>query len=280
MARINIEEKWWGDPRRQLICDAAGDSYRVDGVFLRIIKTAQEYIKEGKPIPHKLFSQFPFSSLFIDHGMCESTENGVWLDGAQKHLGWLGRRVLAGAQGGKVTSPKKRDAAKAREQKKREIIEETDHKQNHKSTSKTTKAQASFSSSFSISSSDSVSSSSSVEKERIAPSNKLLEAQGYPKEYLPVHSILQERGVDLKIARIWLNTYPDPPWVVQQVLNAVAWETANPKSRKILFGKFVTNWMTRNWDKRTTQKQHQGSVRESGNKSALEEFKNKNRGGA
>jgi len=279
VARINIEEKWWGDPRRQAICDAAGNSYMVDGIFLRIIKTAQEYIKEGSPIPKKLFSQFPHSILFVENGICEITDEGVWLDGAKKHLGWLAKRVVAGKNGGKQKSPAKREAALKREASKREIIEELDHKQNHNSTSKTTIAQASSSFSSSFSSSDSISGSSSFEKQGRAPSSKQLEAvANYPNEYFAIHEILKLRNVPENLTRVWLNTYADVEWVVGEVKKATAWEASHPKNRKIHFGAYLTNWMNRGWDKRPTQKQHSADVRESGNREALDKFK-KNIGG-
>jgi hypothetical protein len=61
--------------------------------------------------------------------------------------------------------------------------------------------------------------------------------------------IFQERRVTADAQKAWLDAYPDPPWVEQQILKAVAWEIANPKKRKKNFAHFINNWLSRDWDK-------------------------------
>ena len=276
MARINIEEKWWGDPRRQAICDAAGDAYKIDGVFLHIIKCAQEYIKDNSPIPEKIFSSFPFSTLFIEHGLCELSENGVWIDDHKRHIGWLAKRVEAGRKGGKITSNAKRAAAKLRESKVSEIINESDHKQNQASAKQNQANQANHNPhSHSHSHSHSQThAQATFEKQGRAPSNELLEAnRDYPNEYFSIHEILKSRNVPENLTKVWLNTYPDAEWVVGEVKKATAWEASNPRNKKIHFGAYLTNWMNRCWDKRPMQKQHSADTRETGNRDALDKFK-------
>lgn len=60
------------------------------------------------------------------------------------------------------------------------------------------------------------------------------------------------RGVSVEIQKNWLLAYPDPEWVARESLKAINWEIQNPKKRKKNFPQFVSNWLSRDWDKHTT----------------------------
>lgn len=107
MARINIEDQYWPDPRRQMFCDLSGDSYKADGVFLRLIRIAQDYTKKNELIPLTLFKQLPFHEHLIAVGFCKEFEAGIYLAGTQEHLSWLRDRSEAGKKGGQSKSESK-----------------------------------------------------------------------------------------------------------------------------------------------------------------------------
>lgn len=72
----------------------------------------------------------------------------------------------------------------------------------------------------------------------------------HPPELTQVEEILNTRKVSYEITQAWLSAFPDAPWIISELKKAIAWESANPKRKKRDFGKFMTNWMNRGWDKR------------------------------
>lgn len=93
-----------------------------------------------------------------------------------------------------------------------------------------------------------------TEQNTIASSDDSLSAKEilFPEVYQGVHGILYDRGVSKKLVQSWLATFPDPHWVTCEINKALSWEFANEKRKKKDFGRFITNWMTRGWDKRST----------------------------
>lgn len=68
-----------------------------------------------------------------------------------------------------------------------------------------------------------------------------------------IGAILQERGVTFKVQAQWVEAYPDPPWICDQVRRALIWESSNPLKRKKIFTRFMSGWLSRSWDKRKFQ---------------------------
>lgn len=89
----------------------------------------------------------------------------------------------------------------------------------------------------------------------LAPSlNSQLEAEiSFPELLSSVSKIFIERKIKPKLAEAWLTSFPEPDWITQEINKALAWEIANPRSRKKDFGRFMTNWLTRGWDSRRVQ---------------------------
>ena len=104
------------------------------------------------------------------------------------------------------------------------------------------------------------------EEKSIAPSNELPEA--YPLVFSDkLIQVFVERKVKAKLAKSWLETFPEPDWLSQEILKALNWEVANPRKKKIDFGKFMNNWLSRGWDTRKIQSNFQSrdQQRESSN---------------
>jgi hypothetical protein len=68
-----------------------------------------------------------------------------------------------------------------------------------------------------------------------------------------VAKVLADRKVSAKTQLSWLDAYPDTRWIQQEILKAVAWETANPKKKKRHFARFMGGWLSRGWDKYTAK---------------------------
>lgn len=67
-------------------------------------------------------------------------------------------------------------------------------------------------------------------------------------EFKAIEKILVSREVSLKVQMNWLETYPDPKWIVSEIKKMIAWEEVNTKKQR--FGRFANNWLSRGWDKR------------------------------
>lgn len=60
---------------------------------------------------------------------------------------------------------------------------------------------------------------------------------------------LRSRGVKPALQKTWIDAYPDLAWVRSEIGKAITWEAANPHKRKKDFGRFMTNWLARGWDR-------------------------------
>lgn len=65
-----------------------------------------------------------------------------------------------------------------------------------------------------------------------------------------VNQILNSRGVKSGVIEAWLVAYPDKSFIERKILQLVVWEEANPSRRKKNFARFVSNALSRDFDKR------------------------------
>jgi len=82
-------------------------------------------------------------------------------------------------------------------------------------------------------------------------------------EFSPLEEIFKTRRVTEKMQRAFLDAFPDPEWISQEVRRAVAWEEANPKRKKKDFPKFLMNWFSNGWDSRRHTPIVQNEIRTS-----------------
>src|SRR6201984_1335393 len=113
-----------------------------------------------------------------------------------------------------------------------------------------------------------------------APSCKQPEAEApHPLELSDAHAFLIMRKVKPKLAQSWVTTFDDPDWIIQELKKASLWEDANPKKKKIDFGKFMTNWLTRGWDSRKVPSNtNRAEQRTANNRAAGEAYMKKLQG--
>jgi hypothetical protein len=72
----------------------------------------------------------------------------------------------------------------------------------------------------------------------------------HPECYFEMSDVFDQRGVKAAITCSWVEAFPEPSWVMQEIRKALSWEVSNPGRRKKDFGRFMTNWLTRSWDSR------------------------------
>ncbi len=110
--RINIENKWFSDPRRNLLIQRLGSSFLADGIWLQAILLAQEYWGQDYAlIPEKIFSLFEHNDALVDCCLVEKRDGGFYLCGSKEHLSWVAERRAAGRNGG--SSKRKQNEANA-----------------------------------------------------------------------------------------------------------------------------------------------------------------------
>lgn len=150
LARVSIEEKWWSDPRRNLLIRlVGGSSSAADGSMLFAWRVAQEYsaTKDGK-IPIEVWETLEHSRSILEAKLACASGQFVTVRGASEHFEWISSRRKLAASGGK-RSAESRKAKYGSSQPKRRSKPEAS------ASSARSKPEPSYSSSYSSSSSNS-----------------------------------------------------------------------------------------------------------------------------
>jgi hypothetical protein len=131
MARINIEECWWSDPRRDYLRRLLGTETQ-DQVVIRAWRLAQEYWSKGKLIPAYTYFVLEGAEALIKAGLArlhESEEPNsnqveanavnlntcfVYVRGSSEYLSWTRDRREAARAGGLKSAETRRRKAQAK----------------------------------------------------------------------------------------------------------------------------------------------------------------------
>ncbi len=103
LARINIEEGFWTDIG--IVTAALGDELRAIGAVIKFWRLAQLAHKKGEYISEADFEMHGFVEAMIPV-FAERKPGGIQARGAEKHFGWLTKRVEAGRKGGQAKRSK------------------------------------------------------------------------------------------------------------------------------------------------------------------------------
>lgn len=120
MARINIEDSLFKDPRFIDLCIHYGDKQKALGTIVWAFVLAQKHysdISSDRLIPLSEWKRSLSDGKLIDLGFAELREKGVYVCGSEKQFAWLVQRQEAGKKGGDAKSSirKKRVAVAKRE---------------------------------------------------------------------------------------------------------------------------------------------------------------------
>ncbi len=111
MARLNIEDCWWTDPRRSALIRLLGDEDLADARAIRAWRLAQEFWKFGRGlVPRGLFETLQSYPELLSVGLAEIREDKVYIRGSSTHHEWIVEAKESGAKGGKVSAKRPRDA--------------------------------------------------------------------------------------------------------------------------------------------------------------------------
>ena len=101
MARINIEDKWWNDPRRTALIRLVGDELIADGAMINVWRLAQDYWKRDKAgIPEHVFEHVRYGSELVRAGLVVLRDASVVVRGASEHFDWISKKRDSGRKGG------------------------------------------------------------------------------------------------------------------------------------------------------------------------------------
>lgn len=108
MARINIDDKLFADPRFKALCRLVGSEETALGRMVLVFRMGQEYFTDGeKLIPHEIWDIQGF-----DHvekvGFVERHEAGIYVKGSEDHFDWLIKKRSAAKAGGIKSAEKRR----------------------------------------------------------------------------------------------------------------------------------------------------------------------------
>lgn len=97
MARINVEDEWFSDPRRERFAillskknnESLDEGYlRADGMSIRIWHFAQKYWFKKELIPLHAWNGAGFDDLFFECGLAEKKDDGIYVRGSKRHFEW------------------------------------------------------------------------------------------------------------------------------------------------------------------------------------------------
>lgn len=111
MARINLEQVWWTDPRREKLGNLLGSMLLADAVAIRAWKLAQDFWGNNRGlIPTHVFETLEANSKLIQANLAEVRENGVYIRGSSQYLDWVAEKREAAKKGGKKSAERPRDS--------------------------------------------------------------------------------------------------------------------------------------------------------------------------
>lgn len=107
MARINIENSWWTDPRRGLLAKLCGCQDVADGVVIKLWRTSQHYWSSEKSlIPKEVFESLSRHKELVAAHLAFVEGDFVYAKGTREHHQWLLSRVENGKKGGLAKASK------------------------------------------------------------------------------------------------------------------------------------------------------------------------------
>jgi hypothetical protein len=216
LARLNIEDKFFSDPRFIELCISLGDKFKAVGVMIMAWRLAQKwYLTPERLIPISEWKKANLPDEIYASGLAEKIDGKVRVMGSDEHFSWILKCREAG----------KRGSLKRLENSSRVPSPDPEG------------SQASLL--FTL---------SSKKKEILMPEqNKKIskpEQINLHPAFVEIKNILQPRKVSLKLQTTWIDLYEDTEWIIYEIKKANAWEVSHPCRKKKNFGAFLNNWLS------------------------------------
>ena len=101
MARINVDEEFWTDPRIELLA-AKMPRHEAYGTVLVLWRTGQMYWKKKSLIPIEIFAQLPHHELLRTSSFVSVRKDGVYVSGSNER--WMYLNPVQQSQAGKKSA--------------------------------------------------------------------------------------------------------------------------------------------------------------------------------
>jgi hypothetical protein len=104
MARINIDDRLYADPRFKALCRLTGSEEMALGRMVLVFRMAQEYFcQDSKFIPCDIWDIQAFD--YVEKvGLAERHEDGIYVKGSSESFDWLLKRKAAARAGGQKSA--------------------------------------------------------------------------------------------------------------------------------------------------------------------------------
>lgn len=110
MARINVEESIWSDPRYLKLVLKCGDEAKAIGQLVIAWRFAQKFWCDNKkPIPLKEWEFSKLNNDLIELGFAEKRDDGIYMSGSAKSFQWKNDLLEGNSKGGLRSSKRPRD---------------------------------------------------------------------------------------------------------------------------------------------------------------------------
>lgn len=245
MARLNIEDCWWTDPRRSLLIKKIGED-KADIVTIRAWRLAQEFWKHGKGlVPDYMFQTLEHWQDLIDAKLADVRGSFVYVRGSSAYLDWVREAKENASKAGKASADarkKKHGSAQPISKKQEKTL-----KSSNDSRTESNDLEPSDSLSVSVSLSDLVSEvSTSTAAKKIA---SVPDLKFDAKSFDEVLNIIPETKKTL-----WLDLYSDEEFIIREIKKAFGWYCDNPQKKpKSTKGwlRALSSWLDRSWTYRS-----------------------------
>jgi hypothetical protein len=103
LARLNVDDAWFDDPRRDNLIERIG-SIKADGVALKMWRLAQTYFREGNRVSSDLYFKIPHAQDFLDVKLARVEGSEVYICGSNERFAWLQTKTEAASKAGKASA--------------------------------------------------------------------------------------------------------------------------------------------------------------------------------
>ena len=97
MPRINIEEKWWSDPRRGRLADKLGRRY-ADGLMMEAWRLSQEF--NGESFEWKPYFEKHEVEALASVCLADAQDELIYIKGSKEHHDWITKKRQSAMKGG------------------------------------------------------------------------------------------------------------------------------------------------------------------------------------
>ena len=114
MARINVEDSIWSNPKFLRLCIKLGDEHKAIGMLVTAWRYAHKFWCPDKlPIPESEWSNIGMNDELIEVTLAYRTDGGIYLCGSEEHFSWWFEKVEAGRKGGIKSGQLRKDKIEA-----------------------------------------------------------------------------------------------------------------------------------------------------------------------